>query len=148
MNQYAYSPATGELIRTDTPAPWMGVTEVVPPEFDPATAGCFWRGNVWEIVPSAPVGPTPEQQQAALEAAVQAHLDNTAHADGGWDDLASVVRRAGYPGPWQTKGVAYGIWGDECWLKCYAIEADVQAGKRPIPTEAELIAALPPAPSV
>jgi len=61
MPQYAYSPDTGELIRTDTPADWMGATDVAPPVFDAATAGCFWRGDHWEIVPGeVPVDPVPE----------------------------------------------------------------------------------------
>lgn len=61
MAQYAYSPDTGELIRTDNPADWMGTTSVAPPEFDPATAGCFWRGDHWELVPGeVPSDPVPE----------------------------------------------------------------------------------------
>lgn len=61
MAQYAYSPDTGEIIRTDNPADWMGTTSVAPPEFDPATAGCFWRGDHWEIVPGeVPSDPVPE----------------------------------------------------------------------------------------
>ena len=60
MDQYAYSPDTGELIRTETPADWMGTTSVAPPEFDPATTGCFWRGDHWEIVPGeVPSDPVP-----------------------------------------------------------------------------------------
>lgn len=61
MTQYAYSPDTGEIIRTETPADWMGTTSVAPPEFDPATAGCFWRGDHWEIVPGeVPSDPVPK----------------------------------------------------------------------------------------
>lgn len=61
MTQYAYSPDTGEIIRTETPADWMGTTSVAPPEFDPTTAGCFWRGDHWEIVPGeVPSDPVPE----------------------------------------------------------------------------------------
>lgn len=61
MTIYAYNPATGELIRTDNPADWMGTTSVAPPEFDPATAGCFWRGDHWELVPGeVPSDPVPE----------------------------------------------------------------------------------------
>ena len=61
MTKHAYSPDTGELIRTETPAEWMELTDVAPPEFDPATAGCFWRGDHWEIVPGeVPSDPVPE----------------------------------------------------------------------------------------
>ena len=61
MTIYAFNPTTGELIRTDTVADWMGATEVAPPDFDPVAAGCFWRGDRWEVeqaVPQAP--PVPE----------------------------------------------------------------------------------------
>lgn len=54
MKKYAYSPDTGEIIRTETTAAWMGLTDVAPPEFDQATAGCFWRDDHWEIVQSLP----------------------------------------------------------------------------------------------
>ena len=61
MTLVAYNPATGELIRTDNVADWMGTTEAPPPEFDPVTAGCFWRGDHWEIVPGeVPGDPVPE----------------------------------------------------------------------------------------
>lgn len=58
MTQYAYSPDTGELIRTDSPSDWMGLTDVPPPPFDPATAGCFWRNGDWVVV-----YPTPNHEQ-------------------------------------------------------------------------------------
>ena len=68
MPQYAYGPATGELIRTDTPSDWMGATDVAPPEFDPATAGCFWRGAGWEIVPGEVPAPLPNPRIAVIKA--------------------------------------------------------------------------------
>ena len=61
MTIYAYNPATGELIRTDNVADWMGTTEVPPPDFDPVTAGCFWRDDHWEVEDAKPpVAPVPE----------------------------------------------------------------------------------------
>lgn len=54
MTIYAYNPATGELIRTDNVADWMGTTEVPPPDFDPVTAGCFWRDDHWEVEDAKP----------------------------------------------------------------------------------------------
>lgn len=52
MKQYAYSPDTQEIINTDTPAEWMGTTTKVPPTYDPAVAGCFFRNSAWVIVVS------------------------------------------------------------------------------------------------
>lgn len=61
MTIYAYNPATGELIRTDNVADWMGTTEVPPPDFDPVAAGCFWRDDHWEVEDAKPpVAPVPE----------------------------------------------------------------------------------------
>jgi len=98
MSNYAYSPDTGELIRTDVPADWMGTTNVAPPDFEPETAGCFWRGDHWEIVPGEiKVEPqvfrcTPWQIRKALnaqglrdgvEAAIAASTDRT--LKDGWE---------------------------------------------------------------
>lgn len=66
MKTYAYSPATGELIRTDNVADWMGTTEVPPPDFDPVTTGCFWRGDHWETESS--VAPFEERRAELLRA--------------------------------------------------------------------------------
>lgn len=61
MTIYAYNPTTGELIRTDNVADWMGTTEVPPPDFDPVAAGCFWRDGRWEVEDAKPpVAPVPE----------------------------------------------------------------------------------------
>lgn len=45
-----YSPHTGEHIRTDNPADWMGRAGTPAPAYDAETAGAFWRGEAWEIV--------------------------------------------------------------------------------------------------
>lgn len=74
MTKHAYSPDTGELIRTETPAEWMELTDVAPPEFDPATAGCFWRGDHWEIVP----GEVPSDSVAQLKVDAANAIDNAA----------------------------------------------------------------------
>ncbi len=70
MTIHAYNPATGELIRTDNVANWMGTTEVPPPDFDPVAAGCFWRGDHWEIEdakpPAVPVPEVVTMRQARL----------------------------------------------------------------------------------
>lgn len=74
---YAYNPTTFELINTERIADWMGTTEVPPPEFDPTTSSCFWRGDHWEVVmaepPAAPVPSAVTMRQARL-ALLQAGL--------------------------------------------------------------------------
>ena len=56
----AYSPHTGEHIKTDQPADWMGRAGVPAPEYDPQTHGCFWRGDAWVI--EAVPAPEPEPE--------------------------------------------------------------------------------------
>lgn len=50
MKNYAYSPATGELIQASVIAEWMGSTTIAPPEFDPAVSSCFWREGEWVVI--------------------------------------------------------------------------------------------------
>ena len=86
MTIYAYNPATGELIRTDNVADWMGTTEVPPPDFDPVAAGCFWRDDHWEVEDAKPpVAPVPDvvtmrQARLALLGAGLLHQVNGAIA--------------------------------------------------------------------
>ena len=69
---YCYNPQTGEHIRTDVPAPWMGRAGVPAPDYDPQTSSAFWRGDHWEIVQA---GPTPEELLAQAKAARATEVD-------------------------------------------------------------------------
>lgn len=99
MTQYAYSPDTGELIRTETPAEWMSLTDVAPPTFDPETAGCFWRCDHWEIVQAQPmVEPVPvsvtmrQARLALLQAGLLAQVNSAIAAMPGADgDVARIT---------------------------------------------------------
>lgn len=103
-----------------------------------------WCGIGMNIADPEPVDEVaPEQISAALTKAVQAHLDAAAKARG-YDGILSAASYAGDPHPpFSTEGVAYRDWRGAVWSTCYAIMADVQAGSRPVPTAAELIADLP-----
>ena len=75
MSKTAYSPDTGELIVTNNPGAWMGLTDLVPPVFDRATQGCFFREGAWVIVDAViapvvkpPIIVTPWQIRKALNA--------------------------------------------------------------------------------
>lgn len=68
MKIFAYNPATGELISTDTVADWMGSTNVPPPDFDQVAAGCFWRGDHWDVVPAQPATPPVPQSVTRFQA--------------------------------------------------------------------------------
>jgi hypothetical protein len=84
---------------------------------------------------------------AKLEVSVQRRLDTAAQAMG-YDDIKSAVTYAEEPAvsKFQTEGRSLRAWRSLTWAACYTILTDVVAGNRPEPTEAELLAELPPAP--
>ena len=89
-------------------------------------------------------GPTPEEIRADRVAAVYDHMDAAAQALG-YDDIRAAVTYADEPiiPKFQAEGRACRAWRSLVWAHCYQVLDDVQAGRRPIPTEAELIAELP-----
>ena len=142
IQQYAYSPDPGELIRTKTPADWMGVTDVPPPAFDPATAGCFWRGSAWEVVVQTLA---PEKIFAAkvaeYEFSVRAYLDAGARA-AQYDNILSARSYAGYPNKYQAESISFVVWSAEVWDAATATLNAVMAGAL-IPPLNEFLASLP-----
>lgn len=105
-----------------------------------------WRkdGGVPEpmIVP-APPEPTPAEIIAQLSHAVQSHLDRTAR-ERNYDGILSCATYATSTNPqFAAEGLACVGWRDAVWAACYSIMADVLDGIRQVPTEDELIAALP-----
>lgn len=88
--------------------------------------------------------PTVEQLVASLTAAVQAHIDARAAA-AGYDNIYTACTYADEPSvpKFQAEGQALRAWRSWVWAKCHEIMADVQAGKREIPSADRLIAELP-----
>ena len=80
--------------------------------------------------------------QERLTAAINAHLDAVA-GERRYDNRFTCSLRAGYEGPFQAEGQAFSAWMDACNFTAYTIMAECKAGTRPVPTEAELIAAMP-----
>lgn len=109
-------------------------------EFDAVNIGDTWDGTTFTA--PAPPSQTPEQIAAALEAAVQRHLDAVAIA-AGYDSILSACSYAAAPNPYQHEAVAFLTWRGAVWAHCYQVLTDAQAGNRVVPTEAELIAELP-----
>ena len=87
--------------------------------------------------------PTPEEIQKQLTDAVQHVLDAKAQ-ELNYDSCLSVCSYidTGVP-KFDAEGKAFRAWRSAVWAKGYEILAEVQAGKREIPTEEELIAELP-----
>ena len=87
--------------------------------------------------------PPPTPAQTTLAAAVQGHLDATARAKG-YDSALSCVTYINSTVPqYKAEATAMRDWRDAVWLRCYEVLAEVQAGARAVPTEAQLIALLP-----
>ena len=90
-----------------------------------------------------PPPPTAEQIMSRLKTRVQFWLDGQARALG-YDDIRSAVTYAEEPAVprFQQEGQALRQLRSLAWARCYEILNAVQAGRRPVPTEAELTAEL------
>lgn len=99
----------------------------------------------WSVEPRP--APTVEAVMAALELAVDQHIESVARAKrygtATISPRASCVSYAGFPNPFQAEAIKYAQWVAACYVRCGELIAEVEAGQRPTPTEAELIALLP-----
>lgn len=105
-------------------------------------------GDAAPYTPPPPEAIAAEQQRRLLEqltTEVQAHLDTTAQA-AGYDNIYTAVTYADEPAvpKFAAEGAAFRAWRSLVWDTANAIRNDVQAGRRPVPTAAELISELPP----
>ena len=89
-----------------------------------------------------PAAPTPQAIIAMYEGALDGHLDAIAQQYR-YRDRVTFALRAGYPGPYQVEGAAFGAWMDACNQQAYALLASVQRGDVEMPTIDEFIASLP-----
>lgn len=96
------------------------------------------EGNTPEPVPA----PSADEIKARLTNAVQSHMDVAAAARG-YDNILSACSYAAFENAFQAEGRAFLVWRADCWLAAYGIMSQVESGKRPAPTEAELIAEMP-----
>jgi len=91
---------------------------------------------------SKPLPPPPTVKE--MEDAVQAHLDATA-SKAGYDNIYTACTYADEPAvpKFEQEGKALRAWRSEVWAYCHQVLADVQTGKRVVPSITELIAELP-----
>ncbi len=94
-----------------------------------------------EILPYAQ---TLAEQIAVFDAALVAHLDETAR-ERRYDNRVTCALRAGYPGPFQAEGIAFASWMDQCNALAYNLLAEVVAGTRQMPDSPQALIDLMPA---
>lgn len=161
-NQYPLSeweirqanPNTSFTVPFDASPRYMPVQPTAKPTFDPLTQKVVEQAPAlvdgqWVQQWSVEQMTLQEQQEAAQKLVdrytetLTRHLDATAQQRR-YDNRVTCALRAGYPGPFQAEGQAFAQWMDQCNALGYQILAEVQAGTRPMPSEAEFIAMLPP----
>lgn len=103
--------------------------------------------NIVLTPPPAPVEPTPpteEEIQQQLENGVEAYM-NSKVAEKHYDSIDTCIGRyLNSPNEqYRKEATAVMEWNTAVWDKCWAILAEVKAGKRAIPTLEEVIAELP-----
>lgn len=116
---------------------------MLPPAFDALTQ------TVQEGVPKKVKGQWVQQwtvvplQTDAIIAGFDRHLEAFFLAkaqERRYSSISRLIGRAGYPGPFQAEGIAFGTWMDACNAICYAVMADVLSGKVALPTWEDLMA--------
>ncbi len=92
------------------------------------------------------VNPLPPEQVAAnYTRELEAYYDRVAVAMR-YDNRVTCALRAGYAGPFQSDGVAFASWMDQCNAYAYTVMDAVISGIRPLPTFDALVAELLPPP--
>lgn len=100
-----------------------------------------------ELIPAPMLDPAVAEAAAvaAYEVVVQKRLDDMAWLYG-YDNLISAITYADEPAvpAFQIEGQAFRACRSLTWAKCREVLTAYQNGERPAPTEAELLAELPP----
>lgn len=106
------------------------------------SAGCIQISDSEAEDLQKPTPPTTEQIIAKYESELDAHLDAVAQSYR-YRDRITFALRAGYPGPYQAEGIAFGAWMDTCNAQAYALVARVKAGSEAMPSLEAFITSLP-----
>ncbi len=96
----------------------------------------------WAVFEQVVPEPTEQEILDALTQALNMHLDSVA-SQRRYDSRFTCALRAGFPGPFQAEGLAFAAFMDECNMVGYAMMKRAKAGEIPVPSGAELIAAMP-----
>jgi len=87
--------------------------------------------------------PTDAQIEAEYRSALNSHYNSVAN-EKQYDSYITCALRAGYAGPYQAEGAAFGIWMDEQNVYAFAQIEAIIAGTRTAPTKEEFISELSP----
>lgn len=117
--------------------------------------------GAWEVLPAYPAPPAPdlaslksaknaeinaaptEHIVAAVQSAVQQRLDDFARTRA-YDGILSACTYATSTAPQFAAEGRYAVQArDATWATCYGIMADVQAGRRPLPSIEQVLVDLP-----
>lgn len=114
------------------------------PPAHPATQTVRWDGAQW-VVEAIPAG----EAQARVGAMVQAWIDGVCTS--GVPYFRDIFSARGYvndPNPaYHARAVALRDWSSSVWTYLDQVAADVLAGNRTVPTDAQLMAELPQPPA-
>lgn len=107
-------------------------------------------GETWEytVIPTPEEDPkeqeiTEARRLSMVEGFIQDYMDDTV-ATKGYDDINSACTYAVSNDPtFKAEGAACVEWRDAIWKAWFPIRADIEAGKREIPTPEELVEKLP-----
>ena len=84
-----------------------------------------------------------EDLQAKYTRLVQDYMDKAVQARG-YDDVFTCISYVDSTDEiFRREAQAVLAWRDKVWRMCYEVLAEVNAGKRAVPSEAELLAVLP-----
>lgn len=120
-----------------TAADWCNANNAIIVEYD----------DRYEVIAVEEEMLTDEEQRALIKvrltAVVQSWMDKTVQARN-YDSILTACSYAGSADEkFNAEGTACKAWRDRVWRTCYAIEDEVLAGTRKVPTEEELITELP-----
>jgi len=86
---------------------------------------------------------TPAGMIEITSNAIKDHFDQVANQRQ-YDNLLTIdTYKDSVVSQWAAERSAFFAWRDQCWIKAYQIQADVEAGLRPVPTPDQVIAELP-----
>lgn len=121
-----------------------GFVEVTDPPSITETQVLEWTGTAWSVrdKTAEEISTDLNTRIAEYEMILANHLDSVAQQKK-YDNRITCALRAGYVGPFQTEGIAFAGWMDQCNYQAYQIFDQITSGQISKPTNEEFISMLP-----